>query len=80
MLVQRDAVIAGILIVFGGSIALGSTVRAFEAVTGTQLSEAWRISFGIAGAVALVVLTERIAPLFLRLRKPQPMEDVEIID
>ena len=75
---QARAVVAGFSLLTRGAVALAFVVQYFEKARGIELSKVGQALFLLGGAGALLWIHKFITPLFLQVRKPKPMEDVDI--
>jgi hypothetical protein len=75
---QARAVVAGFSLLIGGAVALACVVQYFERARGIEFSKVGHALFLLGGIGALIWIHEFITPLFLQVRKPKPMEDVDM--
>lgn len=76
VITQRFAVAAGLFLLFAGAIAMAELEKYIAEIRGTPFSKASHLAYLVLAIGVLVWLIERIAPLFLGVRKAEPLEDV----
>jgi len=75
---QARAVVAGLSLLTGGAVSLAFVVQYFEKACGIEFSNVGHALFLLGGIGALLWIHELITPLFLQVRKPKSMEDVDM--
>ncbi|MDH4310298.1 MAG: hypothetical protein OEW57_01545 [Gammaproteobacteria bacterium] len=78
MIKQARAVVAGYTLLLGGAGALACVEQYIEKARGIEFSKVGHALFLLGGIGALIWIHELVTPLFLRVRKPKPMEDVDL--
>ena len=75
---QGRAVVVGFTLLTGGAFALAWVEQFIEKTRGIEFSKVGLALFLLGGIGTLIWIHEVITPLFLRVRKPVPMEDVDV--
>ncbi|HET9269056.1 MAG TPA: hypothetical protein VFO31_12870 [Vicinamibacterales bacterium] len=76
VITQRVAVLAGFTLLVLGAICMVALAKFIEDVRGVEFSKVAEAIFVITGIGAVLWLNERITPLFLRVRKAKPLEEI----
>lgn len=75
---QARAVVAGLSLLAVGAVAMARIEQHIEKARGIEFSKVEHALFLLGGLGALLWIHELVTPLFLQVRKPKPMEDVDM--